>query len=1020
VAVRRSVVAGVLAVVVLAGAAPAGAGPGSRAPRPDPRTVLEQLVDPQLGQAAVTSDPAALVREARSGAGPVALEVLLLLAGQLGQPALGLRAPAEGRAQPPSGSSGGSSGGASGGVVVGGPLLVGIGPVDPLLVGDLDGDGGDDVLEVAFEGSGFVLTARRGTDGSAIWIAPQPDAVAGGLLQVAGDVDGDGRRDLLSTTVEVLSAGGSSECTPDACRDEFEESVRTTSTALDGASGTPLWSTTAEGSVRQTFAEDEGGFRFTTELRGQLGPLVPAGDVDGDGGADLIGLRTDLTTSESREQASTGPAVTTTTQTSEVAGVSELDLLRGTTGQPVRGTSGGPHVALLAAPVPDVDGDAVADLLVTRLAPGRTTRTCTEVVVAEVSCEDDGTPPTAGVAVLGGADLAEVWGADGRPSTLSAGAPADLSGDGAVDVLVSELVFDESQGSARSSLTALDGASGEERWVVDVDEEEPDGDAVVLLDLVQVLGATPLEDDAGTDVLAVRTTTRVDEAQGEFEFDTEVLAVDGEDGAVLRRTAVAGDNGGGAALGSRMVQGDDDGRGDVLVQTRTFRDDGSSTSTAVVVDATTGTELLRRDDPAGGVLRVLGDVDGDGADEATVDADLFGLQGEDGPRPLDVLRLAGGDVLWSRPQPFDGVAALRPAGRLRPDAPGLDLLADRLIFVGDTLQVGLTAHAGDDGTPLWSVPEPVAVRRVAGPDRAATAAALSADVHERTDTVVLARGDAWPDAITGAPLAAALDGPLLLSGTDALGPATSAEIRRLGARRAVLLGGEAAIGPAVAAELAGMGLAVERVAGDTRFATAAAVARRLRAEGADTSRVSVVRGVAEDPAQGWADAIAASAAGAAAGHPVLLSAGADLPEPTASALRDLVPARALLVGGPAAVPAEVEQAVRGLGVPTLRVAGEDRYATARAVAQLAVDEGVVVSTAWLATGLRFPDALAAAAAAGSGGVLLLTPGDAGDDTADALSFIGVNRAALREVVLVGGPEAIDPAVEARLVGVLGS
>ncbi len=47
----------------------------------------------------------------------------------------------------------------------------------------------------------------------------------------------------------------------------------------------------------------------------------------------------------------------------------------------------------------------------------------------------------------------------------------------------------------------------------------------------------------------------------------------------------------------------------------------------------------------------------------------------------------------------------------------------------------------------------------------------------------------------------------------------------LGVDRVVVVGGEVAVGPRVLEDLAGLGLAVERVAGPDRFATAAAAAR---------------------------------------------------------------------------------------------------------------------------------------------------------------------------------------------------
>src|SRR5580704_6007818 len=57
-------------------------------------------------------------------------------------------------------------------------------------------------------------------------------------------------------------------------------------------------------------------------------------------------------------------------------------------------------------------------------------------------------------------------------------------------------------------------------------------------------------------------------------------------------------------------------------------------------------------------------------------------------------------------------------------------------------------------------------------------------------------------------------------------------------------------------------------------------------------------------------------------------------------------------------------------VGSIRLAGADRFATAAAVSQATYPDGAPI--AYVATGLDFPDALAAAAAAGGHGPVLLT------------------------------------------------
>ncbi|MFB2555538.1 cell wall-binding repeat-containing protein [Herbiconiux liangxiaofengii] len=88
--------------------------------------------------------------------------------------------------------------------------------------------------------------------------------------------------------------------------------------------------------------------------------------------------------------------------------------------------------------------------------------------------------------------------------------------------------------------------------------------------------------------------------------------------------------------------------------------------------------------------------------------------------------------------------------------------------------------------------------RIAGADRFAAAAAISANVFSGgASTVYIASGTVFSDALPGGPLAAAAGGPVLLVRPDAIPDSTSTELQRLKPTRIVVLGGPATITPAV-------------------------------------------------------------------------------------------------------------------------------------------------------------------------------------------------------------------------------
>lgn len=247
--------------------------------------------------------------------------------------------------------------------------------------------------------------------------------------------------------------------------------------------------------------------------------------------------------------------------------------------------------------------------------------------------------------------------------------------------------------------------------------------------------------------------------------------------------------------------------------------------------------------------------------------------------------------------------------------------------------------------------------RIAGGDRAGTAAAIAEAAFSRAGTVVLTRGDTYADALSGAPLAAVLDAPILLTEQSGLSPAAEAELVRLDPETVVVLGGEQAVGPAVSGRIEAAGIFVDRIAGGDRFETSRRIAERIGGPVA-----YLAQGISDDPARGWPDALSVSGLAALQRAPVLLTRAGDLPPDTRAALDGVE--RLTVVGGDAAVNAAVEATVREVVPDTDRLAGPTRFDTSLAVARRAVELGAVPGRFLLATGYDFPDALAAGPVAG--------------------------------------------------------
>lgn len=132
------------------------------------------------------------------------------------------------------------------------------------------------------------------------------------------------------------------------------------------------------------------------------------------------------------------------------------------------------------------------------------------------------------------------------------------------------------------------------------------------------------------------------------------------------------------------------------------------------------------------------------------------------------------------------------------------------------------------------------VRRLAGLGRVETALAIARAMGTTHERVFLARADRFPDALSAAAPGGLLGMPILLTGPGELHAETAAHLERFGTREVVVLGGETAVSEAVTDELRARELKVTRLAGTSRFGTAAAVNRWLMPQLPERDRTGLV------------------------------------------------------------------------------------------------------------------------------------------------------------------------------------
>ena len=333
-------------------------------------------------------------------------------------------------------------------------------------------------------------------------------------------------------------------------------------------------------------------------------------------------------------------------------------------------------------------------------------------------------------------------------------------------------------------------------------------------------------------------------------------------------------------------------------------------------------------------------------------------------------------------------------------------------LVASLLAVPTTASA--------ALPYEDAVRIDASSPRAA-AIAVSRELYGagQAGAVVLARQDTFPDALGASALTTEVDGPLLLTPPTRLASDTRAEIDRVLADGGTvyLLGGTVALAPAVEQALDDLGYRTPRFAGRDRVETAALIARFVGPGPSDTALLVRASGN-PDLEQGWVDSVSCGGYAANTATPVLLTqtGSSSVAAETRRTLDRLGIRRVHVCGGPLAVPDAQLSELRGAGFVVERHAGEDRAATAVAVA----------TELWGATtragrdvllvpgyGRRFGYGLVAAplSAAMDAPILLVdrdTPTSCSDDRGGAtLCYLRTGDGAATSVIAVGGTGVVS-------------
>ncbi|PPG30198.1 cell wall-binding repeat-containing protein [Rathayibacter sp. AY2B9] len=292
------------------------------------------------------------------------------------------------------------------------------------------------------------------------------------------------------------------------------------------------------------------------------------------------------------------------------------------------------------------------------------------------------------------------------------------------------------------------------------------------------------------------------------------------------------------------------------------------------------------------------------------------------------------------------------------------------------------------------------VSRISGTDRQGTAVEVSKRTFPANVPVVyVATGQNFPDALSAGPAAAKAGGPLLLVDRDSMSQVVRTELTRLKPAKIVVVGSELSVGSQVYNDLAGYATNrnITRLGGVDRYDTSKLILQDAFRGG--SSRAWLATG------EKFPDALSASAAAGAKDAPVVLTNGTgSTVDPLTQQIISGLKIRTLTIAGSSlSVSAGIERSITGPVIT--RIGGTDRYDTSEKLNKAAFTSA---KTVYLATGEKFPDALAGATAAGYTGSPLFAVQPTCVPRA-VLADITASKAT--QVILLGSTDTLSEAVE---------
>lgn len=286
--------------------------------------------------------------------------------------------------------------------------------------------------------------------------------------------------------------------------------------------------------------------------------------------------------------------------------------------------------------------------------------------------------------------------------------------------------------------------------------------------------------------------------------------------------------------------------------------------------------------------------------------------------------------------------------------------------------------------------------RIGGKDRYETSIKISqAGWNSGCDTVVIANGAVFADALSAAPFAAKLKAPILLSDGDNISLEMTQELERLTPKNIVIIGGEGAISKKLENSLVDRGYKCSRIWGRNRYETSLEIAMELE----NSEKIILVSG------ENFPDAMSIASYAAMKGIPIMLISKDTIDKGIEEYLDSVNSkiSKVFVIGGQGVLPEELIENIRIDKNKIERIWGKNRFKTNEAVIERFKND-FSFSNVFIASAKDFPDALSSSvlAAKTKSPVILIT----NEEKYVAQKLINDMKKVIKNINVIGGKGTI--------------